>query len=282
MIMRAREPIHNRRTNKPKRVRLLTLSFAELVRSIEAIEHDEEPYSYFIAAPDQATFERWAAIAVLRAVQKLLHYHRIYSAVLYQLILDLEAVDFPGETRAIFKPARKSGRKPDDKIVQGLKGRFAGVAYAQMHAGMSREQAASWTARNIPPAVARRVSSKPIRTCTVKEWMNQYGCSGQIRRDLKSANTQTKFEQFLTKNILSDRSEGRFGKLECLRMLYLGYESQAADKSIPFSGIFDFLQEESVLKILADWDTEFGKITPYSPENRCVISPPMTTHRRNE
>jgi hypothetical protein len=258
-------PAENRRTSKSERGRLLVLNAKALARSIEAIEQDKEPYSYSDTAPDLKPLDRWAAIAALRAVMKFLHSHRVNSAVLFQLILDLEAVDNPGETRAIFKPSRKSGRKPDDKIVQGLKGKFAGMAYAQMHVGMSREHAVSWTARNIPPGLALRVSTKPIRSSTIVEWMKQYGCNARIRRGLKSATTQNGVEQFLLKNIKFDHTARGYGKKECLRMLRVGYECRAVNKPIPFSGIFDFLQNKFVLTILADWDTELGKSAPCYP-----------------
>src|SRR5205823_11727274 len=59
---------------------------------------------------------------------------------------------------------------------------FAGMGFVQMEAGMSREQATAWVARNIPPDLSRRISSKPIRKSTVGEWMYQYGSTLQVRR----------------------------------------------------------------------------------------------------
>src|SRR5262245_38204920 len=119
-----------------------------------------------------------------------------------------------------------------------------------MQFGMSRDQAASWVARNIPSHIVPRISpspSKPIRPSTVKEWMGQFGCSSHIRRELKLWSTKVKslsteaerggnrsvqptataarfdmiHEQILMNFMRSKNVGGNdFGEWECLRTMF--------------------------------------------------------------
>jgi len=265
--MATHEPVLNRPTR-------LALNFKKFAESLAAISRCEEPYSYLDMIPDQATFERQQTIAVLRQVHNFLHSQRIISAILFQLILALEAINFPGSMQPIFRPAHKSGRRPDDKAVQGMKGGFAAIAYTQMLGGMAREQAISWTARNMPPAIAKRIYSKPITTSTIKEWMAQYGCNARIRGELKSATTPNEFEQFLAEKIDSDCWQRSFGRKQFLRILRIGYECHAEKNPFPFREIIDLLMDETMSKILADSDTELGETSPIIPKQSRVISSP--------
>lgn len=272
--MRKHQPTPSRSIIKLKLDRQLPLEFKKLAESLHAIDRAEEPYSYLDESPDETTYNRRTTIVALRQIQNFLCSQRVISLALFDLIFDLEAVEFPGETRPIFRPAHKSGRKLDDKVVQGLKGTFAGIAYAQMLGSMSREQAVSWTARNIPPSIARRISSNPIYASTIKEWVAQYGCNTRIRRELKSATRRNEFNQFTKEKIDSDLRQRSYGKKSFLAMLRHGYECQAANKPFPFKEIIDFSKDEINLKILAMVDSELGETTPIIPKKSRVISSP--------
>jgi hypothetical protein len=251
--MKNRRRNGSRRTAKPAKNQLNN-DVRDLIDSLAAIDRDEEPalQNYASASLDQCSVDRRAAISALSAVESFLHSQGFVSAVLYQLRLDLKTVHLESKLPAIFMPARTAGRNADSKVVQGLKGRFAGMVYIKMQGGLSREQAVNWVARSIPDALARRVSTKPIRSSTIKEWMEQYGCSARMRRLLRSAPTFDKFWPKVVEQIRSKHIEGSYGELECLRMIWLGHECLATGEPVPFQQIFDFFQEKFILEILAD------------------------------
>jgi hypothetical protein len=252
-IDREEEVVPYKRTGKQTPKKQIN-NVTDLIGLLAAIDRDEvvAPYNDTGAAFDQASADRQAAIAALSAVEDFLRSQGFISAVLYQLKLDLKTVEFGSGTPAIFILARTAGRKADAKVVQGLKGRFAGMACIKMQEGLSREQAARWVARSIPDALARRVSTKPIRPSTVKEWMGQYGCSAAIRRLLRSAGAWEKFQPKLEEEIRSKHIEGSYGELECLRMMSLGQDCLAAEEPVPFQELIDFFQQKFIMEILAD------------------------------
>jgi hypothetical protein len=250
-IVRTRRPIRSRRATLEGIALIEDLS--NLLLSLNTIDRDDHPYEYFGTSPDSATADRRAAIAALTVVQDFLRDQGIISAVLFNLKLELKAVERAGETRPLFTPAStRPGRKPDDIIVQILKGWIAGLTYVRMLFGEPREQAAKWMARQIPEALSRRVSSKPIIASTVKEWMYQSGCTLQIRRELRLKSVQNNFHTYFAKNIKSKRIEGRPDQRKCLSIICSGYEYLDTKKPFPFEMYFHFLSDESNLDVLID------------------------------
>jgi hypothetical protein len=143
---------------------------------------------------------------------------------------------------AMFRPVREKGRKSDNKFVQALKGRLAGMAYVKMQSGMPREQAASWVARNVPSFIARKISSKLIRPSTVKQWMHQYGCNTRIRRHLQSLTTQEELWNFVkTPGRMREHKDLNFGQLNCLSMIFTRREWLANREPIPFQEISNYV-----------------------------------------
>jgi len=56
-----------------------------------------------------------------------------------------------------------------------IKGALAGIMHVQQSAGMSREEAVKFVARNIAPRLAIQLSRKPLKPRTVEEWLDGYG-----------------------------------------------------------------------------------------------------------
>lgn len=237
-----------------ERFRSLNSKFENLVRELAAVDKNEPPasselFGHTEPAPDKASADRRAAISALDSVFHFLdrtrHFH---SRVLYSLRIHLKNIENGSKTQEMFEPSLTAGRKSDGSHLQSLKGYFAGMAFVQMESGMSREQATSWVARNIPPDLSSQISSKPIRSSTVKEWMNQYGTTSRIRRELKSIITpDTTVEglvDFIGIRYRSGQIDGSFGQLGCLRMMYFGHKFLIAGDSVPFSELFAIFREE--------------------------------------
>jgi hypothetical protein len=237
-----------------ERQRFLALNYElrELVQALAAIDRGEEIFGHTKPASDKSTDERRAAIAALRAIQEFLfRTRRAHSTVLKVLQIHLQNVEHGAGTPDVFGPSLTAGRKPDNSYLQSLKGYLAGMAFVQMESGMSRPQAVSWVARNIPSDLSRRISSKPIISSTVEEWMNQCGVTLKTRRELKSIITlDMKVErlvEFISTRYRSSQIDGGFGQLACLRMIYFGHKCLVAKDSVPFSQLFELFREE--------WDT---------------------------
>jgi len=228
--------------------RRLSDRFAQLAKSLAAIKSDVghalHVSIFHGEATDEGATERRDAINALTAIESFLFSQGVTSIVLQELRHDLLAVENAGETPARFKPPRRDGRKPDSPLMQGLKGRFAGRAYAQMESGLNRNQAASWVARNIPPRLARRMSSKPIRQSTIKEWMEQYGCSLRIRRELRSIKTETQLKDFIEKKTRSGEINNTFGVLHCLIMMFAERKRSTTEPPLEWAHQWSEIPEE--------------------------------------
>jgi hypothetical protein len=235
-----------------ERFRSLSSKLENLVRELATVDKDEppSPNELFVhTEPDAASAERRAAISALDSVFHFLvrtrHFH---SRVIYSLRIHLKNIENGSKTPEMFEPSLTAGRKSDGSHLQSLKGYFAGMAFVQMASGMSREQATSWVARKIPSDLTSQISSRPVRSSTVKEWMNQYGTTSKIRRELKSIITpDTTVEglvDFIGIRYRSGQIEGSFGQLGCLRMIYFGHKFLIAGDSVPFSELFAIFREE--------------------------------------
>jgi hypothetical protein len=138
-------------------------------------------------APKKASDDRRAAISALFYVNYFFQRTRkFHSRVLHSLSIHLTNVENGARTPELFEPSLNAGRKSDSNYLQSIKGYLGGIAFVQMEFGMSRDQAASWLARKIPSDLSRKISSKPIRSSTIKEWMDQYGSTARIRREVKA------------------------------------------------------------------------------------------------
>jgi len=82
-----------------------------------------------------------------------------------------------GHRPAMFQSVNPGGRHPDGPSIQQIKGVLAGLMHTKRRRGMSREQAANWIVIHVSPALASRISRKPITARMVKEWLDRYGGS---------------------------------------------------------------------------------------------------------
>ncbi len=197
-----------------------------LVLELAEVDQQRESGSFMdvsgtnISDPDEV--DRRAAIEALVAVQSFLVSQSIHSDTLYFLRKDLRELEL-GELPATFKPKKHPGRKSDDLGVMCLKARLAGLAYAYMHSGMSRDIAARQVANNIPRPLAKQISGKPLGVGkrTVEAWMDRYGGNLQVRGKLKGVRFDEDFWDLLHDNLPGD--EVRLGTGYCLYILWLSY-----------------------------------------------------------
>jgi hypothetical protein len=223
------------KATKPLQGRLLVANFIALAHELESIAKGEGLDAEVMPPADEGSAARWKAIAALEEIHRFLMSSGDYvSTVLYQLKLDLRALEATGETRPIFLRSKKKGRKPDERHVQCLKGLHAGFAYLLMEAGVPRNQAAQRVARDIQSNDARLISSKPIKPSTIKEWMQQYGCSVEARRGLRTLKSPKEFHNYLGKIGRSKKIEHSFGEIHCLMTLYNGRRCLLAGDMSPF------------------------------------------------
>ena len=81
-----------------------------------------------------------------------------------------------GTVPAMFFPLRDvTNRPPAPDSIVAIKGALAGIMHVKQSAGMSREEAAKFVARNIVPRLAAQLSRKPLKARTVEEWLDRYG-----------------------------------------------------------------------------------------------------------
>ncbi len=170
-----------------------------------------------------------------------------------------------------------TGRKPSPRLLQSIKGFLAGAAFVQMAQGMPRRNAMAWVARTTPSDLARWISSKPIRSSTVEEWMKRYGGTLQMRRDFTFAARRVAatlperleraagaaIREVLPKYVSVLRGEP--GKIACMRMIFVALSIRYADLPVPFDTLLSNLQ------------TEAGRLSPnddaFSRERRPSAGP---------
>ena len=81
-----------------------------------------------------------------------------------------------GTVPAMFFPLKDvTNRPPAPDSIVAIKGALAGIMHVQQSAGMSREEAAKFVARNITARLAIQLSQKPLKPRTVEEWLDRYG-----------------------------------------------------------------------------------------------------------
>lgn len=242
-------PHRSRHIVKTARKARLQQEVRRLARSLNTINS----YDYRDVASNEGSAQRRAAIDALEAITGFLRSQGIASFPVFQIVYALRATEFLNRVPAIFAPARGAGRKPATQFAQALKGWFAGMAYAQMQSGMKREQAASWVARKIPSTLSCQLSGKPIRSSTIKEWMDHYGCNARLRHEAKSLWTS---EELLNK-YRSQQKHINPGEFYCLMTIGIGHEHLAGGMPIPFEDIFAELQNEYAPQIFQKVQTEF-------------------------
>lgn len=113
------------------------------------------------------------AILALGAVSRFLRHHAPSKAI--ELLKVALSQVLEGSRPAMFKSRKGRGRRSESPLIHQVKGVLAGLTYAKQKSGMRREAAAAWIARNISPELASRLSSKPITTRAVLEWLDRYG-----------------------------------------------------------------------------------------------------------
>src|SRR5262249_46317669 len=150
--------------------------------------------------------ERTAMIHALWSVEDFLRrslgYH---GGVLYQLHLDLGALEYGVTAPALKADKKTAGRKPDSIHAQELKGSLACIAGLQMALGMQRHDAAAWVARNLPSELASRLSLKSfITTRAVKEYMDQYDCGPKLLTKFEQSRERQAFEAIFDRTRRSD------------------------------------------------------------------------------
>jgi hypothetical protein len=162
---------------------------------------------------DPSSAELCAASLALDEVNRFLSSVGISSRLLTALCyFHLSELRHGITTPMLTVPKAPAGRKGDSPIVALLKGRIAGIARIQIGLGKSRDDAAAWVARKISPALASRLSSKPIKASTVKEWMERFDCGTDIFSFFLQKDGLRKFE-----SLLSDSStDGVFRREEFL------------------------------------------------------------------
>jgi hypothetical protein len=110
-----------------------------------------------------------ACILAMKAVSEFLHL-RVYSRVLDKLRDGLFEISIGAPPAAMFHPVNYSkGRRADSPLIMGAKGAVAAIMHIQQCTGMSRKEAAEWIVRHISPALASRISRKPLTARTVEE-----------------------------------------------------------------------------------------------------------------
>ena len=223
---------------------------AELLKSLTAIDRDVDHALhrsiFFGEPPDEGAANRRDAINVLTAIELFLFSQGVDSIALHKLRGDLLAVEHHGKRPAMFKPALKASRKCDTPFVQGLKGRFAGMVYAKMESGISRNQAMSWVARNIKANVARWISPKPIHASTVRQWMERYGCNLRVRRELKSVRTEEELKNFINRKTQLKEIDDNFGVLHCLVMIFTNRKRSGTEPPLKWADTFSEISKEKV------------------------------------
>ena len=150
-------------------VELTILNF-ELAKidKVHEVEEANDPY-------EKGKIELVASALALKEVCSFLsmiapsHSLTLLQNALAELVLG-------GAPAAMFAPLNDlNNRPPDSPSVMAVKGALAGMMHIQQSAGMSREQAAHWIARNISPNLVVRISRKPISARSVEEWLDRYG-----------------------------------------------------------------------------------------------------------
>lgn len=150
-------------------VELTILNF-ELAKidKVHEVEEANDPY-------EKGKIELVASALALKEVCSFLsmiapsHSLTLLQNALAELVLG-------GAPAAMFAPLNDlNNRPPDTPSVMAVKGALAGMMHIQQSAGMSREQAAHWIARNISPNLVVRISRKPISARSVEEWLDRYG-----------------------------------------------------------------------------------------------------------
>jgi hypothetical protein len=81
-----------------------------------------------------------------------------------------------GIVPSMFYPLRNfDSRPPDPNSIVAYKGALAGMMQVQQRAGMSRQEASKFLARNIAPRLASQLSRKPVTARMVDNWRHKYG-----------------------------------------------------------------------------------------------------------
>jgi hypothetical protein len=173
--------------------------FRALIQELREIEEELESGSMIDVKTatnftDRSAAERMAMIYAVDAVNRFLTLQGATCKILFQLSFDLQQLRF-GVAAGPLSPERPlAGRKKDSPEISYLKGRIAGIARLQVKSGQPRNDAAAWIARKIPVRVASRLSSKPIKASTVKEWIDQYDCGANILDVFASQDKRKDFE----------------------------------------------------------------------------------------
>jgi hypothetical protein len=147
--------------------------FDELAIWLSSLVH---LYARALVKPPVAigAIERVLAIHALSGVIRFLEL-RSPSEMLRLLLKALDDVDSGGHPGMFVSESKLRKRPADIAVGQQIKGVLAGLARVKREEGMSRDDAASWIARNIAPEMQRKLSKKPITGRTVREWLDRYG-----------------------------------------------------------------------------------------------------------
>jgi len=116
-----------------------------------------------------------ACILAMMAVNEFFHL-RLSSRILQMLLDGLLEIAIGVPPAVMFHPEDYSkGRRADSPLVMGAKGAVAAIMHVQQSTGMSRKEAAEWVVGYISPALAARISRKPLTARTVEEWLDRFG-----------------------------------------------------------------------------------------------------------
>lgn len=141
-----------------------------------AYSKDERAYLVrkFPGDEDLHIIERYSSAVALVAIEKFLD-GMAPTEDITRVKVGLATLVEGGAPAGMFHPMHMKGRRPDVSEIQKIKGQLAGLTHCKQAEGLSREQATAWTANNMPPALASRLSRKPITAGTIEEWLDRFG-----------------------------------------------------------------------------------------------------------
>jgi hypothetical protein len=150
--------------NKLAALRLLSDGMSQLERQHkERIERGENP----------ADVDREIAQMALNGVVTLFMASSIESSPLVRLLDGLTALSAGSSLPAMLAPTVTRHRRPDAPSIEGIKGRLAAIMEFQQQAGLTRNAAAEWVARHIPPKMKHQLGS--VVPATVDSWLVRWG-----------------------------------------------------------------------------------------------------------
>jgi hypothetical protein len=199
----------------------------------------DRPLGYY-SGPAQ----RRSAIAALNAIMDFLDSQRSPSHVLHELRRALALVE-RGEKPDLFRPVRTAGRPPETEIAERVKGICAGMVYAKMRSGASRDEAIKWVARNLPAYFKPPlIKNATIRQSTIKEWMSRYGCTLRVRQEIRLTTTSDESDRL--KKLFATIEKFNAGQQFCLLSIYAGEQCLAKKKQLSYDRISEFFMYGTV------------------------------------